>query len=125
MIDARTFRAVYPAFGDLTAYAPEAVDFWITKGKERLDPFVWANLLEEGIYLFVAHKLTLQKQYAASGTGSGGASGPVSSKSVGGVSVAYNTTFGEVEGGGAYNLTVFGKEFLALARLVGIGGIQL
>ena len=50
---------------------------------------------------------------------------PVSSKSIGGVSVAYNTTLGEMERGGAYNLSVYGREFLALARLVGIGSVQL
>lgn len=114
VIDAATFRLIYPVFNDMIQYAPEAVDYWISVAVARLNPFVWGELLNEGIYLFTAHKLWLGRYPQL-----------VSSKSVGGVSIAYNTTLGEMLNGGAYNLSVYGREFLALARIVGIGGIQL
>lgn len=117
-----TFRAAYPQFGDLSAVAPATVAYWLTVAVARLPPSRWLNLLNEGLALFVAHKVALGLAAARNG-GLGG--GVVSSKSVGGVSVAYNTELGTEEGGGAYNLTVYGREFLRLARMVGMGGMQL
>ena len=119
-MDVATFRAVYPSFADLVRYPPEAVSYWLSVAYGRLPPLIWANQLEEGLGLFVAHRLTLADLYA-----SGSAGGPVSSKSIGGVSIAYNTELGTVADGGAYNLTVYGREWLQLARLVGMGGVQL
>ena len=125
--DAATFRVVNPQFADLILFPPEAVSYWLARAAARLDPFRWAELLPEGTVLFVAHNLALGRMAAAGGAGggAGGGGGVVSSKSVGGVSVAYNTEIGSIEGGGAYNLTPYGRQFLALARLVGMGAIQL
>lgn len=120
-MDAATFRAVQPQFADLIAYPPEAVAYWLDTAAARLDPLRWRTLLQEGIMLFTAHKLALGRLAAAGG----GGSGVVSSKSVGGVSVAYNSELGTMDNAGAYNLTAYGREFLALARLVGMGGVQL
>lgn len=115
------FRAAYPQFSDLSAVAPATVAYWLTIAVARLDPFRWRDLLGEGLVLFVAHKVALGLVSAKNG-GVGG--GVVSSKSVGGVSIAYNTEMGTEENGGAFNITTYGREFLRLARMVGIGGIQ-
>ena len=45
VITAATFRAIYPVFGNLVTYPPEAVDYWIAVATERLNPLVWGNLL--------------------------------------------------------------------------------
>lgn len=119
-VDSDSFRIAYPAFADLIAYPPAMVAHWIGVAVNRLDPLRWAQFYDEGINLFVAHRLALAKLSGATGL-----VGVVSSKSVGGVSVAYNTELGALEGGGNYNVTSFGREFLMLARVVGIGGIQL
>ena len=119
-MDAATFRAVYPVYGDLIKYAPETVDYWLATARARLNPLVWQNLLDEGLGLFVAHKLALMTSVTA-----GAGTGLVSSKSIGGVSIAFNTEIGLVEGAGAYNLTAFGREFMQLARMVGMGSVQL
>lgn len=121
-MDAPTFRIVYPQFADLNIYPDAAIVYWIGTAVERLPPLRWLDVLDEGIGLFTAHKLALGKMAILS-NGMGG--GVVSSKSVGGVSVAYNTELGIIEGGGAYNLTTYGREFLMLARMVGLGGLQL
>lgn len=122
VINAATFRAIYPVFFDLTMYPPEAVDFWIADATQRLNPLVWANLLNQGIYLYVAHKLQLGRMMFLNPNGGFGL---VSSKSIGGVSIAYNTTLHTLANAGAFGLTIYGTEFLQLARLVGIGGVQL
>ena len=96
-MDDKTFRQAYPQFSDLIAVPPDAVAFWLGVGIARLDVRRWANLLDEGLALFVAHKVALG-MIAAQGGGSGGV---VSSKSVGGVSIAYNTELGTEEGGGS------------------------
>ncbi|GAC1479338.1 MAG: hypothetical protein NVS2B11_03450 [Acetobacteraceae bacterium] len=119
-MDVATFRSVNPQFQDLIAFPPEAITYWISVATARLDPLRWDGLLDEGITLFVSHKLALNTAAGRSGQGS-----VVSSKSVGGVSIAYNTELGIVANGGAYNLTTYGREFLMLARTVGIGGLQL
>lgn len=122
-LDGNSFRVAYPVFADLIAYPPEAVAYWIGIAVSRLDPIRWSTLLDEGTALFVAHRLALSKMAATGAVN--GAFGMVSSKSVGGVSIAYNYEVGRLENGGAYNLTVYGIEFLTLARMVGTGGIQL
>ena len=122
VITAATFRAIYPAFFDMTVYPPEAVDFWLADATQRLNPLIWANLLNEGIYLFVAHRLQLARMAFLNPNGGFGL---VSSKSIGGVSIAYNTTLHMIPNAGAYGLTIYGTEFLQLARLVGMGCVQL
>lgn len=124
-MDAAQFRAIGPQFSDLTAFPPEAVDFWLGVAATRLYPSRWLDLLGEGTYLFVAHNLTLATAAAKFGALLGGAGGVVSSKSVGGVSVAYNTELGTIAGAGAYNLTVYGREFWQLAQIVGTTPMQL
>jgi len=120
-VDDDTFRAAYPQFSDMIAVPPETVAYWLAVGTARLAPSRWGNLLDEGLALFIAHKVALGLLAGKGGLGGG----VVSSKSVGGVSVAYNTEMGTEEGAGAYNLTLYGREFIRLARLVGLGGVQL
>jgi hypothetical protein len=122
-IDPATFRAAYPQFADVIVYPPETVTYWIARGIDRLDPLRWAELYNEGLTLFVAHNLAMARQAQLSG--GGGAGAPVSSKSVGGVSIAYNWEVGNVAGAGAYGQTMYGRQFYQLAMMVGMGGIQL
>jgi hypothetical protein len=122
-VDSHRIRALYPAFGDLVAYPPDMLDALIALALARLDPNRWGNLLDEGVSLFVAHRLSLGGPVGGSGGSASGA--PVSSKSVGGVSIAYNWEAGAMDRGGGYNLTGYGREFLQLARMVGMGVVQL
>lgn len=122
-VDSHRIRLLYPAFGDLVAYPPDTIDALIAQALARLDPNRWGGLLDEGVSLFVAHRLAVVGPVG--GSGGAGSGAPVSSKSVGGVSVAYNWEAGALERGGGYNLTGYGREFLQLARMVGMGVVQL
>lgn len=121
-MDPATFRAALsPAFDDLTLYPPSAVEFWLATAAARLDPLTWGDQLSEGVMLFAAHRLATARLTA----GGAGGGAPVSSKSVGGVSIAYNWEAGTVAGAGAYNLTPWGREFFQLAQQIGMRVIQL
>lgn len=123
-MDAAAFRAATsPAFDDLSAFPPDAVAYWLGVAVARLPAMRWGDNLSEGIVLFAAHRLALARQMAGSSASGSGA--PVSSKSVGGVSIAYNWEAGTLDRAGAYNLTPYGREFLQLARMVGMGVVQL
>jgi hypothetical protein len=84
----------------------------------------WGDYYEMGVYLFVAHHLTL---FGGRRRGAGGksTSGLISSKSVGGVSASYDTTSTGMDGAGQWNATNFGKRWMELAELVGMGGVQV
>ena len=49
----------------------------------------------------------------------------VSSKSVGGISISYDTNTGQTLGGGTFNLTRYGQEYLTLRDSIALGARQL
>jgi len=124
-----TFRANFPEFTDATKYPDTQVNFWIGYADTLLyDLCRWSTMRDYGIQLVVAHQLALAARNAAAGAGGGSpgsTAGAVSSKSVGGVSVSYDTGAAILANGGYWNLTSYGIQFWQLAMLVGIGGFQL
>jgi hypothetical protein len=122
------FRRRHPEFADQRTYREEDVLMWLDMAAKRLRPERWADLLDHGTGLYVAHQLAAtQPAQAASRRGgiAGQGGGVVQSKSVDKVSVSYDTGAITVEGGGDWNATTYGRQFLQLARLVGAGGVQL
>lgn len=127
-MNAATFRADFPEFADEAKYPDALINLWLGIGAKRLPEDRWADLLDHGLGLFTAHHLVLARRNAdaaAKGGAPGAAAGILSSKSVGPASASYDTGSAALEGGGHWNLTAYGTQFLALAQLVGAGGIQL
>ncbi len=122
-MDAATFRAIFPEFGDVAAFPDAQVSFWLSSAANRLPELRWGGLWAQGVALLAAHYLSLARRRLAAGAGGGW--GVVSSKSVGGVSVAYDNSLGSLEGAGSFNLSPYGVEFWQLAEIVGMGGTQL
>jgi hypothetical protein len=127
------FRATFPAFANTNYYPDEQVAFWIdeavggTSGSPAIDPLRWGQFYNVGLRLYVAHNLALERlatRQSASGAAPVG-SGVVSGRSVGPASVSYDTEFGSEEGGGNYNLTVYGQRFLRYLRMAGTAPAQL
>lgn len=126
MLDAATFRAIMPEFADVAAFPDARVGFWLASSLARLPEDRWGGLWAQGVALLTAHQLYLSRRRIGAMAGSGGGSlAPVSSKSVGAVSVAYDNSLGAIEGAGAWNLSPYGVEFWQLCQLVGMGGTQL
>jgi hypothetical protein len=122
--DIALFRTNFPEFADETAFPPERITFWSTVGEKRLNVIRWGDLYNEGMDLFVAHNIALSTgtmSDATAGRIPGATRGIVSSQSVGGVSVSRDLTSATETDAGYYNETIYGRQFLRLARMVGIG----
>ena len=126
-VTAAEFRAAFPQFTE-DLYPDARVSLCLALAARRLDPCRWDELLADGMALFTAHYLTLER--AATKAGDGGmeaAAGPVVSvsKTVGGVSKSENRAGAAATGyaeAGHWNDTVYGKQFYELMRLIGAGG---
>lgn len=119
-----TFRSDFPEFANVTTYPTSMINFWASLGDTMLNTVRWGDLRTHGLELFVAHNITLQAQDIADAAAGGipGGGGLVASQSAGSVSVSMDTTSGAEQDGGNYNLTTYGKQFLRLSRIVGMGG---
>lgn len=119
-----SFLGIFPEFNDSTKYPGTVRAFWLRTAVANMDALRWGEYYELGLYLWMAHHMTL---FATQRQGSGGrtTSGLVSSKSVGGVSVSYDTGSIIEQGGGVWNATTYGMRWIQLANLVGMGGVQV
>lgn len=126
-MDYTTFTTNFPEFSDQTKYPQGQVNFYLGFGVNLLNVSAWGNLLDQGLQLFTAHNLVLaaqrQKATAAGGV-PGAAQGMVSGKTVDKASVSYDTASVALEGGGDWNLTTYGLQYLRLSRIVGAQGIR-
>lgn len=121
------FRAAFVEFSSQASYPSPQVSFWLTAASAQLDPGRWGALLDQGTYLFTAHNLSIQAKQiktAAMGGVPGQAAGPLNSKSVDKVSMAFDTASAAEEGGGHWNMTIYGQQYLRLAKMVGAGPIM-
>jgi Protein of unknown function (DUF4054) len=123
------FRETYgTAFRDRDRYPDGIVQAYLNLAAALLNACLWADQLQLGLYLFTAHNLALEDQanrQAEAGTTPGTTVGPVSSKSVGGVSVSYDVSSGIEPGDSHWGSTTYGRRFLHLCKLVGMGGLQI
>ena len=122
---ATSFRSAFPEFADIVKYPDAQVDFWSEFADENLNVDRWEDRLAKGKMLFVAHHLSLAVRNQAAGVISGTNTGIISSESAGGVSVSLDNQSASEERAGNYALTTYGLMFIKLARIVGIGGLQL
>ena len=121
------FRQDYPEFS-AAAYPDSGVTYWLTVAGLLLNASRWQDMLDVATELFVAHNLALERQAqksATTGAVPGLSTGPVSSKTVGPVTQAYDTTAGIELDAGHWNLTTFGTRFINLVRMFGAGPIQV
>lgn len=127
-MDTAAFRAAFPEFADSSIYTEESVSLWLTFATAQVNARRWGTQVNMGIYLYTAHEVTLAGQNlktASIGGTPGNISGPVNSKTVGSVSVGYDTQAATEKDAGHWNLTSYGKQFIRLARIFGAGTVQL
>jgi hypothetical protein len=129
--DPPTFRAAFPEFGDAGIYPDTQVQAYLDLGSVLAGPR-WGSLRQTGAHLICAHMLSLSR-YAQlrAGGGSGAAAGApginaglLTSKSVSKVSVGYDVSSVMMEGGGPWNYTAYGGQYLWLLNLLGTGGYE-
>lgn len=128
-----SFRSNFPEFGDKDRYPDTLVQFWLDLAYIQCQNECWtrAGLKDMGVQLFTAHNVTLERKAMDEGLisaqlglgGPGQSTGPIAAKSTDKVSVNYSTGDAIEEGGGSWNLTIYGVRFHKLMRLVGVTGI--
>jgi hypothetical protein len=127
-MDIGAFRTAFPEFADTVKYPTAMITFWAGLAEMQVRQCVWGNAWTQGVNLYVAHEITLaaqNAQSAASGGVPGTSSGVANSKTVGSVSVGYDSTVTSEKDAGYWNLTNYGKQFIRLARMFGARPIQL
>lgn len=120
-----TFRSDFPEFANVANYPTSMINFWAVLGNKMLNEDRWGDFRTHGLELFVAHNITLQAQDiqdAAAGAAPGSVAGAISSQSAGAVSFSVDVSNVAEQDGGNYNLTSYGRQFLRLSRIVGMGG---
>lgn len=125
---ARQFRAMFPEFSDSSTFLDEVICMWLSLYADSLNACRWKQYYNYGIFLATAHAIALGRQaqkQVATGMTPGYGVGVISGKSAGSVSISYDTSAGRLDGGGDWNLTVYGIRFLGLARMIGSGGVQI
>lgn len=127
-MDIGVFRSAFPEFADTTKYPNESITFWATIAETQVRKQAWCKLWTQGVMLYVAHEMVLANQNvkAAQVGGSPGQQGGIAqSKTVGSMSVTYDSANSSEKDAGWWNLTTYGKQFIHLARIVGARAIQL
>jgi hypothetical protein len=126
--DKSTFRIQFPEFTDPVKYTDGMIDFWAGVAAKLTDATTWGNLYEQGLSLFVAHNLVLQAGNisAASGGGlPGTTAGSIASKAVGSANVSYDSASSMEPSAGHWNMTTYGRQYIHIARMIGVGGMHI
>lgn len=127
-MDIARFRSSLPEFADIVRYPDSQLEFWATFAEHQVDCRRWKHQTYMGVFLYVAHEITIaasNQRSANIGGPPGGLSGPANSKTVGSVTVAYDTQQTAEKDAGYWNLTTYGKKFIHLARIFGVGTVQV
>lgn len=126
--DIGAFRTAFPEFADTTVYPNSLINVWAGFAEAQVRQCVWKSQVTMGRRLFTAHFITVEAQNlkAAKVGGVPGTSGGIANtKTVGTVSVSYDTVSTAESNAGFWNLTTYGKAFIRFARMYGAGAIQL
>lgn len=130
-------RKDFTEFANTTTYPEADVAFWLNVASQLLNQDRWGapaavdqpnSLYDLGQELFAAHNLAIEaraKAEAVNGAPPGTTTGPVSSKSVDKVSIAYAVDGAIEPNAGHWNLTIYGTRYARMVQMVGAGGIQL
>lgn len=132
-----TFLAEYPQFAAVDAEGQAVIPLvvlqaWFNLAYASLSHNRYHELWRTCMGLFIAHWLTLYLQTKSNAedpvrniVNAGLAKGVQTSKSAGDLSVSYDfsAVANDFEGWGTYKLTLFGQQFITLARLACKGGM--
>lgn len=127
-VTAASFRVDFPEFKSAKLYPDSQINFWLSLAGAMLSVPRWANMLDAGTELFIAHNLSLGRRNqaeSANGAPPGAQVGPLNNKSVDKASAGYDVSAGVNPDDGHWNLTNYGTRFIWLLRMVGAGPVQV
>ena len=114
MIDPASFKIRFPEF---VSVDDARIQLFIDDAIVILNESYWGEKYDLGLYYLVAHYLILGDTTEA---GSSSSIGPVSSKSVDGVSISYAQFTPTNEADALLFSTVYGQRYLALRKTLGV-----
>lgn len=98
---------------------------YIQKFLDKADPFFdverWGDFYSEGLANFVAHKIVLSKARAANALQADG--GNVTEEHVGAVGQSMDSQLLNKQADETCLLTGYGREYVRIRRMVGVGGL--
>jgi Protein of unknown function (DUF4054) len=121
------FRQNFPEFKSAIVYPDTMVSLWLNFAYLLLSSRRWRQALDMGAQLYTAHQITLQGLSTAEGANGappGMAQGPISAKTVGELTINYDTAMGGTAEDGSWAQTRYGTFFVKLARQFGSGPVQ-
>lgn len=122
------FRTEFPEFADTTVYTDQMITFWAGFAEVQVRQCVWNSQWQSGVKLYVAHEITIEAQSkkAASLGGVPGTSGGIANtKTVGSVTVGYDAATTTEKDAGWWNRTIYGQQYIRLARIFGARALQV
>lgn len=123
-----SFRTNFPAFADGTRFPNSMIQYNLDLSLKFINAARWGTVADDGSYLFAAHQCVLERKSmdeADAGLAPGQSTGMINNKSVDKVSIGYDTQGGAEADAGHWNLTTYGTRFIRMARMMGMGGIQI
>lgn len=128
LITPAQLRVDFSEFKNPARYPTGQLQFWLNFAYAMLNAGRWGSQLNIAAELYAAHNVALERRAldeAALNAVPGGTTGPINSKSVDKVSVAYSVSDAVEEGGGQWNLTIYGTRLLRLIRIFGMGPVYI
>lgn len=123
------FRLDFPEFSNAVKYPDSLINFWSVFGGNLMDVCRWGALYATGLELLTAHYIVISAMNEATSAAGGipgtSISGSTTSKKVGSASVSYDVSSMMIKDGGQYNQTIYGRQFLQLSKMIGMGCYQL
>lgn len=127
-MDVALFRTNFPEFSDTAVYPTARITFWASLAEKMLPEQLWGDVWVYACNLYVAHEIVIATQNVQNSQigGSPGQSGGIANnKTVGSVSVGYDSTTQSEKNAGWWNRTTYGQQLYRLIQIFGAGGVQL
>ena len=122
------FRTQFPEFADTTEYPTQMISFWSALAQQQLPQATWGTIWANGVSLYTAHELTIASQdrkSAAIGGTPGISGGIANTKTVGSVTVGYDSSTTTGKDADWWNRSTYGIQMYRLIKIFGAGAIQL
>jgi hypothetical protein len=123
-----SFRSTFPEFTDTTLFPDASITFWKSVASQLVNPSRWKAMTDTGVMLLTAHYVVFAARDAASAEAGGipgESQGVISGKTVDSLSYSVDTSVVAGAAKGDLALSSYGLRYSRLARLFGIGGLQL
>lgn len=116
------FKLIFPTF---EGEADVRVQYALDSAAPFLDASRWDDLYTQGLANYAAHTLTMTAVAAVAVSGVVGVSDTANMKKVGDVSIGRSDALLEKQAKNPLYRTLYGQEYLRLARLVGMGAVAV